>query len=529
MKALRRFVVRLTGFITRRRGEARLKEELEEHLALQTAANLRAGMEPEEARRQAVLKFGAVEAVKEDYRDQRSLPFLEDLFHDTRYAVRTLRKNPSFTAVVVLTLALGIGANTAMFSVIDALLLRRLSVPDPQELVVLRVEGSGPQAFTYATWEQLQTHRASFAGLFAYADSRLHSEDELLETMWASGELFDTLGVSPMIGRVLTPADDQKGGGSSGAVAVISYRFWQRRFQAIPDVVGRTLILEAVPFTIVGVMPSRFLGPTIGRAFDVAIPVGTEPLIRGKGSNLARRNFSWLTVMGRLKSGVTREAATGVLRTIQADVRQQSMPAVPGAAQWFLNSPFVLQDGSAGVSPLRNQYRQPLFVLLATSAIVLLIACANIANLLLARAAATRRDASVRLALGASRWQLGRTWLLESLMVSFSGAAVGVILAVWADRLLLRAISTPSREVVVALGVDWRMLSFASIVAIVTAVLFGLAPAFRLPRLASIDVLRVSGQGKEQRRASVRRLGRCASRTFSPADSCGRIIFEDVP
>ena len=327
MKALRRFFVRLTASITRRLDEKRLREEIEEHLALQTAENIKAGMSPGEARRQSVLKFGAIEALKEDYRDKRGLPVLERGLHDIRYAVRSLYKNPGFTTVAVLTLMLGIGANTAMFSLIDGLLFKKLPVENPHELVVLRPEDANePQAFTYPTWERLQeSHPAPFEGLFAYAYSRLNSESDAIDAMRASSAMFTTLGNSPALGRVFTVGDDQRGG---GAVAMITYRYWQRRFGGARDVIGRTIKIEATPFTIVGVTPSTFLGPTIGRTFDVAIPIGTEPLIRGKGFESFRRTFSWLNVMGRLKSGNTIEAATSALRGVQADIRQQSMPVV---------------------------------------------------------------------------------------------------------------------------------------------------------------------------------------------------------
>jgi predicted permease len=413
--------------------------------------------------------------------------------------------------VAVLSLALGIGANTAIFSIVNSLLLRALPVREPQQLALVTDDPNrGITSWTNPIWEQIRQRRDAFDGAFAWSTSRFNlsagGETQFVDGIWASGGLFDTLGVTAMLGRTFTETDDARGGGPDGPVTVISYAFWQRRFGGAADAVGRTLNIERIPYTIVGVTPADFFGPDVGRAFDVAIPIGTEPLLRGKESALDEKWFWWLTVMVRLKPGQSVDAATATLRGLQPQIREGSLPdGPPGAVGDYLKEKFTLVAAGTGNSGLRRRYERPLLTILVVVALVLLIACANIANLLLARATARRHEWSVRLALGAPRWRLARQLLTESLLLSGAGAALGVLIARWGSRLLVRQLSTQTTTVFLDLTLDWRVLAFTSAVTIVTAILFGTAPAFRAAAVAPIEALKEHGAASARGASAARR------------------------
>jgi putative ABC transport system permease protein len=435
---------------------------------------------------------------------------------DLRLAIRMFKATPVVTVVAILSLALGIGANTAIFSIADTLLLRRLPVVRPERLVLLNPTGGsipGFSSWNNPVWEQIRERRHElFQTAFAFSAraSRFNlasgGQTDLVDGLWASGDYFEALGVSPILGRAFTADDDRRGGGPNGPVAVISHAFWQRRFDGTPDVVGRSLTIERVPFIVIGVMPPRFFGADVGRTFDVAVPLGTEPLMRGRDSFLDRPTTSWLAVMARLKDGQTMSSAQRALRELQPYLRSATMPSDEAAdtKARYLATPVSIEPAALGTSAMRARYRQPVVTILAVVALVLLVACANIANLLLARAAARRHEFSVRLALGASRWRLFRQVLVESVLLSLAGSLVGLAVAHWGSGVLVRQLSTYANTVFLDVQLDSRVLAFTAAVTTIVAILFGVVPALRASRAEPFAVMREHGRaGAGERRVNI--------------------------
>jgi predicted permease len=417
-----------------------------------------------------------------------------------RSAIRSLRATPLVSGIAILSLALGIGANTAIFSIVDALILRSLPVEHATRLGEKR-SGEVRSSWTNPLWEALRRRPELFDGAFAAGRTNFNAADagevDLVDGAFTSGAYFDVLGVEPQLGRFYTPADDARGGGPDGAVAVISHALWQERFGGARDVIGRSFVLNRVAYTVIGVAPREFFGHEVGRRVDVYVPLGTEPLIRGTESSLDRRSTWWLAVFVRTKPGQTLEQASAILATAQAGMREETIPDNwrPQDIARYLEDPLRLDPAASGISSLRRRYERPLMALTAVVAFTLLIACGNIANLLLARASARRHEFAVRTALGASRWRMARQLLAENLVLSALGAAAGVLVAVWGSRLIVSQIATTSNRVMLDIGVDWRMLSFTAVVAIATTLLFGIAPALLATRVPPMEAMKDQGRG----------------------------------
>ena len=491
-RRVRGWSVRVARLARRRRVDRDVDEAIESDLQIQIDEYVRDGMTPPEARRAALLAFGNVHLVRETAREQRGIPMIEDIVRDVRHGARMLKRSPVFATAIVLSLALGIGANTAIFSIVNALLLRPLAVHDPQALVHL-TPGGGRTAWSNPLWEQIR-QRDLFAGTAAFSPTELDlaegGESRFVQGLWVSGSFFEMLGITPAQGRMLTASDDARAGGADGPVAVISHAFWQRQFAGAPDIVGRTLRLDRVTFHIVGVTPAAFTGPVPGRAFDVAVPIASQPLVLRR-DRLDEPTWSWLTVMARLAPGQTVESAAAALHAMQPALRSATMPGGmrPEDAARYLTDPMEVRASPEGPSPVRRQYRVPLLVLTGVAALVLLIACVNVANLMLARASARVAEVSLRLAIGASRGRLLRQFFVESLMLSVAGAALGVLLAMWASRALLRQLSTSAGSVMLDVSLDWRVLGVTALVAAAVALFFGIVPALGVRRVRAVAAL----------------------------------------
>ena len=469
------WVLRVAGTLNAGHPDRDLSDELESHLQLHIDDHVRAGMTPEEARRQAILALGGIAQTEERYRDQRGMPAFTHLIRDARYGLRMLRRNPGFAAAAILTLGLGLGANMAIFRFVDAVLLKSLPVPNPEELVLVR-----PWSFSYPAFRQFAARNADVlvsttARWPVRVNATLEGTTEYLPAEIVSGSYFATLRVKPAIGRLLTAEDD----GAEGAhpVCVISYGLWQRRFNGDPSAVGRAIELNAKPFEIVGVSEEGFSGASLHERHDLQIPMSMTKTFAGTERD--SHGWSWLTMFGRLAPGVSREQADAVVRAkFESDLEWQK-PAL-----------LTLDDGRQGVGSLKSQLEDPVLIAQLLSGCVLLIACANLASLLLAKTSARRHEIAIRRSLGASRGRLISQMIVESLLLAGGGAAVGTGLAVLLDRLLAAMLSAPGADVnlsavpsALGLGVSFGLMVLA-------ALSVGLLPAIAATGEAPLDGLR---------------------------------------
>ncbi|HKH47986.1 MAG TPA: ABC transporter permease, partial [Thermoanaerobaculia bacterium] len=508
--------LRLRSLFRRAQVEAELAAELRFHLDQQIEENIAAGMSPDEARHAALRTFGGVEQIQERCREMRGNRWIEQLLQDLSYALRTFRRSPTFTLVAVLSLALGIGANTAIFSLINALLLRELPVQEPSGLVAVgdptRVSSLSTgnvrnDLISVPMYKEIRDQNHVFSQVFASGRvGRLSvgiepsgAEPESARGRLVSGNYFSVLGVQAVRGRTFTAQEDRAPG--AAPFVVISHAYWKRRFALDPQVIGRRITLNKHPFTVIGVTPEGFFGDIVGLATDLWIPLSMQPQVNPGRDYLDRWDTSFLLLMGRLAPGVSIEKARAEINVLFPRIVKENTGS--GITDQLLPSPdrmhVEVTSGAAGFSSLRRELSQPLFTLMAMVALVLLVACANVANLMLERAMARQKEIAVRLALGAGRARLIRQLLTESVLLSVMGGALGLLFAFWAGKALLQLVSG-SAAASVDLRPDLPILGFTAAVAIFTGILFGLAPALRATRVELAPTLKesarsVAGQG----------------------------------
>lgn len=485
-----------------------LDRELQYHLAETVDRLTEAGMPEREAIREARRRLGNYTLQKERTRAMNVAGWLDETRADLHYGLRQLRRNPGFAAVAILSLALGIGANTAVFQLIDAIRLKSLPVRDPRQLVTIDFREGAARAgwwptrnavMTYPEWEEIRARQQAFSGMLAWSIARFNlasgGEPRFAEGLYVSSGFFQELGIDAALGRRFTVQDD---GPACNAGAVISNAFWQREFNGDHGVLARSVSLDGHSVPIIGVTPPAFFGVEVGSRYDVAVPLCADRMMSEDGRGRAQQLTAWwISAMGRLKPGWTVQSADAHLRAISPAVMRATLP--PGYrtdfAKRYLGNQLTAVAADTGTSPLRSQYERPLWLLMAATGMVLLIACANLANLLLARSTVRAPEIAIRLAIGASRWRLIRQLLAESLLLAMSGALLGAALALTLSRTLIAFLSTSRNPVFVDVALDGRVLAFAAALSLLTCVLFGLLPAWRGTRLAPASAMHGSTRG----------------------------------
>lgn len=488
MRVLRTIRLRLRSLFRRRRVEQELDDELRAHLEHQIDLHLASGLSRADARAAALTELGNVALIQEQCRDVRRVSLIEDAFRDLRYGLRSMRRAPGHTAVAALSLALAIGANTAIFSLVNVLLLRDLSVTSPDELIELgRLTPNGRGSFSYPHYQRIHDQNMVLSGVVTMSMGTVQATigDAVRQPIgrYVSGNFFQVLGLSPAVGRLLSPDDDRLGAAEGLTPAVVSYGLWQREYGADPAIVGTALRIDAVLFTIVGVLPRTFEGLTVGRPDDFFIPVASESQLR-RQSWLRNQDFNWLAIVGRLKPGVSRETAAADLDVVFGRLLEDYASSVGDvdAQRNVREYRLTIDSAQAGLSAPRREYSTPVLLLMGAVSLILLIACANVVNLLMARGMARHREIRLRLAIGASRGRLVRQLLTESAMLGLIGGAVGLALATWGTRLIAAFIADGDPAISFDIAPDGRVLTFTAVISLGSAMLASLAPALRASR-----------------------------------------------
>jgi putative ABC transport system permease protein len=495
-------------FFRRARRDEDAAREIASYIAIETDDNIARGMAPPAAHDAALRKFGNTARVREEIYWMNTLRPVDAVWQDLRYAVRLLRRDKGFAVAAILSLALGIGANTAIFQLLDAVRLRTLPVANPEELVEVRFAPGTPRSgsfssrrpmLTFPLFDEIRRRQEVFSGMFAWSSGQLNTADggetRRIEGLWASGGMFEVLGLKPAIGRFFTADEDRAGCGSPGAV--LSYAYWQREFGGVGSVLQQTVRLEGVRFDIIGVAPPDFFGLDVGRRFDVALPLCGEALTQNGQSRAENRSSWWLAAIGRLAPGRTREQATEHLVALSPPILAATMPTgyTPEFQKTYASNKINAMEAASGVSSIRTQFGEPLAVLLGATGLVLLIACANLANLLLARASAREKEMAVRLAVGAARRRLVAQLLVESVLLALVGTLLGVLVARGLTTVLIAQIASGFGNIFIDLSWNTKMFGFTAGVSVLACLLFGLAPALKATELSPSTALKTGGRG----------------------------------
>ena len=500
MDLVRTLFSRIASVFRGRSLDASLDEELRAHVDMAAEDHIRNGVPKAEARRLALREFGGVTQAREAYRLQRGLPLIEQIRRDVRFGIYQLWKSPGFTLTAILTLALGVGANTTVFSMINGLLLRPLPVPQSNRLAVLGMNLGGPQpnySFPEPIFRTLERRHSAFSTVFAFDRSpfmvKSGASTEIIFGQYVSGSFFSALQTPPLLGRTLTPQDDRKGGDPAGFATVIGETLWNNRFHRDPAILGRRIVLDNVAFTIVGVMPRSFFGADPLQRPQLFVPLADEEVLAGDRSfiKFAERAW-WLNVMGRLAPGATLEQANSEVSTASSAILHDAVPD----AKWVAGMEkhhfsISAEQGSNGFTYMRLRFRKPLVAVFAMCGGILLLACLNLASLLMARGTARQRELATRMALGASRRRLIQQLLVEGLLLGIAGAAAGLAIAPAVSQLLVAVLIGGRQGAYLDTSLDWRVFSFAAAAAVMATLLFALVPAIKATSRSIMERMKV--------------------------------------